>query len=98
MKFYIQNQINMQAKNNAWRELQKYAQMYDGTLLTDCETPARFIANIKQKVSWVNEKWSRCTNLTMNQEIHDGRYVVYVGVGADLCFTMLFLPIKKEMI
>jgi hypothetical protein len=95
-KYYVQTNVNMQAKNNAWRELQKFAHDQNGTLILGDDTLKKFIDMVDNKVDQVNNDHPRCQYIEFSKQINI-HLSVYATVHPDHAFSMTFLPIQREL-
>ena len=95
-KYYVQTNVNMQAKNNAWRALQEFAHAQNGTLILGEDKMKEFVDWVEAKVDQINKQNPRCQDLSFSKQtsIH---LSVYATVHPDHAFSMTFLPIKREL-
>jgi len=97
-KYYIKTNVNMSAKNNAWRVLQEFAHAQDGTMILGDDTLETFVDSVAVKVDEVNKQHPRCQDLFFKKQHHDNAHLcIYAGVHPDHAFSMTFLPIKREL-
>ena len=99
-KYYVQTNVNMQAKNNAWLELQKFAHAQNGTLILGDDTLKEFVDWVEAKVDQVNKENQRCQDLCFNklESINPHTHLsIYATVHPDHAFSMTFLPIQREL-
>ncbi|HET6558082.1 MAG TPA: hypothetical protein VFG54_12255 [Prolixibacteraceae bacterium] len=95
-KSYVQTNVNMQAKNSAWRSLQEFAHAQNGTLIHGDDTLNEFVDWVEAKVEQVNKQHPRCQDLTFKKQT--GTHLsVYATVHPDHAFSMTFLPIHREL-
>jgi len=95
-KYYVQTNVNMQAKNNAWRALQEFANAQNGTLILGDDILKTFIDNVEHKVDQVNIQNPRCQNIKFSKQINI-HLSIYATVHPDHAFSITFLPINKEL-
>ncbi len=95
-KYYVKTNVNMSAKNNAWRVLQEFAHAQDGTLILGDDTLEIFVDSVAAKVNEVNKQHPRCQDISFSKQIST-HLSVYATVHPDHAFSMTFLPIKREL-
>jgi len=95
-KYYVQTNVNMQAKNNAWRKLQEFAHDQNGTLILGDDTLNEFVYWVEAKVYQVNKENPRCQDISVSTQTGTN-LSIFASVQPDHAFSMTFLPIKREM-
>lgn len=97
-KYYVKSNVNMQAKNNAWRVLQEFANEQNGTLILGDETLDKFVNSVAAKVDEVNKQHPRCQDLSFKKQNQENAHLcLYADLHPDHAFSITFLPIKREL-
>lgn len=98
-KYYLKTSINRAPKNQAWIDAQEFATGMDGTLVSGETEKKRVIELIREKVDEINLANPRCKYLyfhTMAYERCDTS--VYVNSDGDEAFSIVFYPVKRELL